>query len=89
MEYDNSNKGALFRNDKRTSDRAPEYGGSINVNGVDYWISGWIKEGQKGKFFSLSVQPKDQQKASAPQQSRQAAPPVSTEDIPFARRKDY
>lgn len=87
MEYDNSNKGALFRNDKRTSDRAPEYNGSINVNGVDYWISGWIKEGQKGKFFSLSVQPKDQQKA--PQQSRQSAPPVSTEDIPFAKRKDY
>ena len=88
MEYDNTNRGALFRNEKRTSDRAPEYNGSLNVDGVDYWISGWIKEGKNGKFFSLSVQPKEQQQPSKPQQSRQAAPP-SNEDVPFAPRKDY
>jgi len=88
MEYDNTNRGALFRNNKRTSDKSPEYNGSLNVDGVEHWISGWVKEAKDGsKFFSLSVQPKEKQEAPK-QASRQAAPPVS-EDIPFAPRKDY
>lgn len=83
MEYDNTNRGALFKNDKRTSERSPEYNGSINVNGVDYWISGWIKEGQKGKFFSLSVQPKDvaQQQSRPTQQSQQSSKQQHNADI--------
>lgn len=58
-EYDNTNRGALFRNKDRKSDKHPEYSGSVNVEGVDYWLSGWIKEGKNGKFFSLSLKPKD------------------------------
>lgn len=57
VKYDNS--GALFRNDRREEgSRQPEYSGNITVDGVEYWLSAWIKEGQKGKFFSLAVKPK-------------------------------
>jgi hypothetical protein len=40
--------------------------GSINVDGVEYWLSAWVREGKEGgkmagrKFFSLSVSPKEQ-----------------------------
>jgi len=60
-EYDNTNKGVLFRNDRKESDNHPDYRGQININGREFWLSAWIKTGQKGKFMSLSAKPKDDQ----------------------------
>ena len=56
-EYPNS--GALFKNDNRKTDKHPEYTGSLNVDGTEYWINAWVKNGKKGPFFSLAVKPKD------------------------------
>lgn len=61
QQYDNTDRGALFRNDRKEQPNHPDYRGSLNVDGVDYWISAWLKESAKGKFMSLSVKPKDQQ----------------------------
>lgn len=59
MDYDNRNKGVLFKNDKDGNERRPDYRGSINVNGQDFDLSAWIKSSKKGdKYMSLSVQPK-------------------------------
>jgi uncharacterized protein (DUF736 family) len=61
MEYSNENRGALFKNDDRQQDNHPHYKGSLNVNGVDLWISAWLKTSEKTgkKFLSLSVKPKE------------------------------
>ena len=72
-DFDNTNRGVLFKNErKEQGDKKPEYTGSLNVDGVEFFLDAWIKESQAGKkFMSVSVKRKDKQAAPAPQQ-RQA-----------------
>jgi hypothetical protein len=58
--YDDRDRGALFRNSKKESDNQPDYTGSLNVNGSDFWISGWINTSKAGsKYMSLAIRSKD------------------------------
>lgn len=60
MEYDNSNRGVLFKNAKKETEKHPDYTGSLNVGGQDFWLSAWVKDSKDGKkFFSLSVKAKE------------------------------
>ena len=82
--YDNTNSGILSRNERKEQPNHPDFRGSINVDGRDYWLSGWIKERKdgSGKFFSLSVKPKDAPaEQPAPRASKAALDDSS--DIPF------
>lgn len=71
-EYDNTNRGALFKNDRKEKDTHSDYQGSINIEGKEYWLNAWLKDGKSGKFMSLSVKPKEakQAPASRPQRDR-------------------
>jgi len=88
-EYDNTNRGALFANDRKEKDTHPDRTGSINVEGVDYFIDGWLKESQGGKkFLSLSVKRKDKQSGGGKPASKPATKPARPADdddssIPF------
>jgi hypothetical protein len=77
VEYDNRNRGALFRNEQKDGENDRDYSGTLNVGGVEYWLSGWVKTSKKGvKFLSLVVKPKDVEK------EKSHAEPFSGE-IPF------
>jgi len=74
------NSGVLFRSDKKDNDRAPDYKGNITVNGQDYWLSAWIKEGKSGKFMGLAVSPKEDYQ---PKQAPKKASFEDDSDLPF------
>jgi len=73
------NSGVLFKNDKKENEKHPDYKGNIMVDGNEYWLSAWIKEGKMGKFMGLAVSPRDAQ----PPASKPVASNLKDDDIPF------
>lgn len=88
QEYDNTNSGALFKNDRKETDKHPDYKGSLNVDGSEFWLSSWIKQDRNGKtYMSLSIQPKEEQRKPTISQraapARQSARTEMDDEIPF------
>ena len=48
------NSGSLFANNRKEKDSHPSHTGTCNIDGVDYYISAWVKEGNGKRFFSMS-----------------------------------
>jgi len=75
MQFDGSNRGAIFRNDKKQGDNDPDYRGSLDVGGVQHWVSAWMKTSSRTgeRYMSLAVRAKD---GDAKQPTRPAATPA-------------
>lgn len=60
MKYEQkTNTGSLFKNQKKETEKHPDYTGSLKLEDGDYMISAWIKEGKSGNFLSLSIRKKE------------------------------
>lgn len=83
-QYDNSNRGVVFVNDRKEQDTHPDMKGSINIEGTEYWLSGWWKTPQSGgeDFLSLSVKLKDGQQTQAPAQQQRGRPAATQRGRP-------
>jgi hypothetical protein len=81
------NTGTIFRNDRREKDSQPNARGTALIEGVEYEISAWTKQGQKGPFQSLSFKRKEQRQPEAA--PRSSSKPVNSYgvdddgDLPF------
>ena len=63
MTYDNTNRGQIWGNKDKVKDTQPDYKGSINIDGREYWLSGWTRKpdaNPKAPAMTFSVQPKDE-----------------------------
>ena len=52
--------GSISKNKKKETDVHPDYRGSAMINGVEFWISGWVNEGSDGKYLGLKFQAKEE-----------------------------
>ena len=79
--FDDTNRGALFRDDNKSKDTDRDYSGILDVDGREFWMSGWLKTSKKGiKYLSIAIKPKDEIDKTKPKASR--ADEMSDE-IPF------
>ncbi len=83
-QYDNNLTGVLFKNDKGDNEKRPDYKGSAEIEGVQYWVSAWIRDTAKGKCLSMKYERKEQQTAPAPA-AKAPAPQAAFDDsdVPF------
>jgi uncharacterized protein (DUF736 family) len=55
-EFDNTNRGVLFKNQYRKTEKHPDYTGNINVEGKELDLAAWVRKSKKGVvYISLSV----------------------------------
>jgi hypothetical protein len=87
--FDETNRGAIWKNEKKTTDKHPDFTGSINVDGHDYWLSGWRRPAdasEKAPAMKFQVTRKDgkpqQQAAPAPRTQQQKRMEMDDE-VPF------
>ncbi len=85
MSYDNTNRGSIWRNDKKEKDSHPDFTGALDVNGVAYWVSAWKRKpdaSPNAPALSFSIKPKDDQ--PAPQKPDQpGADDFMDDSLPF------
>ena len=67
--YDNTNRGQIWPNERKEKDTHPDFTGSINIDGVEYFLDAWKRRpdaNPKAPSLSFRVKRKDKQ----PQQSQ-------------------
>jgi len=79
------NSGSLFKNTYKQRDNQPDYTGNGIVDGTEYRVSAWVKEGAKGKFFSLSFTPKEESGESATASTKPSSPSKTMTKAPVKR----
>lgn len=91
MAYDNTDRGALFKNDKGTNPARPDHKGPLNANGEDGTLSAWWAKDDAGKlkkdkngnpWLSLKWEPKASRDAKPAPEERLPASDVDM-DAPF------
>jgi uncharacterized protein (DUF736 family) len=55
-QYDNNNRFVLFKNERKEKETHPDFTGTGEVDGKEYYIKGWKKQSKKGTpYISLAI----------------------------------
>lgn len=66
-------QGSIFKNDKKGNEKAPDYSGKAMIHDKEVKIALWVKEGAKGKFFSVKIEDANTQQSGGGNRARPAA----------------
>lgn len=86
-EYDNKDSGVLFKNNEKKQAKHPDYTGKCGVVCRECGaisikrLASWIKEGKKGKFFSIRLS--DFNEDEKPREKPKKNEDNFDDDIPF------
>lgn len=58
MTQQRDNSGILFKNDRKEQPNHSDYQGECTIDGKQYFMNAWLKDGKNGKFMSFSFKPK-------------------------------
>jgi len=64
QQYDNNMRGVLFENERKRGDKDPDMTGTLEIDGVKYWVSAWWKDGKNRNdpdYLSFAVREKDRE----------------------------
>ncbi len=84
-DYDDTNRGGIWKNVRKESDRHPDFTGQLNVEGVEYWVSAWKRKpdaSAKAPALSFSIKRKDESVRESAQKARETVDEFN-DDIPF------
>jgi uncharacterized protein (DUF736 family) len=82
--YDNTNRGALFPNNRKERDTHPDMTGKLNVDGKEYYLSAWKKTSRDGGgFISVSVKPVEVTHQAGPTRAESPNYDPFNDDMPF------
>lgn len=83
-DFDDTNRGVLFKNDKGDNPKRPDYTGKCNIAGTEYRMAAWILDSQTGKkFMSINFSDLSEQKTEQPAEQEQPAVEDLGDELPF------
>lgn len=85
-EYDNTNRGVLFKNKRKEQPTHADWTGSLNVNGQDFYLNSWTKDKDGEKYLSISIKPKVAKDMPPPRPAARPAQRVHAmldDEVPF------
>jgi hypothetical protein len=88
-EYSKENRGAVWRNEKKATDRHPDFTGKATIDGVDYYVSAWKRgpdDNPKAPALRFTVTPVADVAQKGIQQAKQvmqAEDDFEGDSIPF------
>jgi len=87
QDYDNTNRGSIWKNEKKETENHPDFTGSVNIEGKEFWVSAWKRKpdaSEKAPALSFTVKAKDEAPAKKSSQPSKSGSRVDFEDdIPF------
>lgn len=86
MAYDNTNRGSIWKNERKEKETQADFTGTINVDGTDYWLNGWKrKEGAdpKSPAMTFSVRKKEARDKNPTAQREERNAPAMDDEIPW------
>ena len=81
-QFSNTNRGSIWKNEKKLTDNHPDFTGALNVEGVEYWVSAWKRKpdaSPNAPALSFSIKMKE----SRPAVQQEAASADLDDLIPF------